>query len=164
LINPSPTASIIWTNDENSILEQNTPVNGVILSELGLKNKANLERTGQYPNDIYPKDCNRCEEKMDWRTTGTLRSQYRKGAIYRYTYHSFHNGDCLKESISIPVKTLVLNAERCHNPRCSHLPTLSWLKNKKAYCSLECCDGYQDWHDEVGVIYTISPTNFYPEI
>jgi hypothetical protein len=89
---------------------------------------------------------------MDWRTTGQMTRAKKGGPFY---YHKNHNGSCQKEDISIPVAVKVLNGKRCHNPRCSGVnPTFTWDKNQKLYCSVECCDGYQEWQNEVT---TISP-------
>jgi hypothetical protein len=76
---------------------------------------------------------------MDWRDLAGIRFQYGK-----WKYNAQCNGECLKNHVSIPVHILVDSGERCHNPRCSNVPTLSWLKNHKSYCSLDCIDGYQE--------------------
>jgi hypothetical protein len=85
---------------------------------------------------------------MDW--WGPVNIQLSKGKwnIKQCT------GDCLKDNVSIPVKEKVESGERCHNPHCSKVPTLSWRKNKKAYCSLECIDGYQEWQNEASIVVT----------
>jgi hypothetical protein len=71
----------------------------------------------------------------------------------KFYYNVRCNGVCLKENISIPVKVLVNSNGRCHNPRCSGVnPTFFWEKNQKLYCSVECCDGYQEWQNEVSNI------------
>jgi hypothetical protein len=84
---------------------------------------------------------------MDWRDLAGIRFQYGK-----WKYNAQCNGECLKNHVSIPVHILVDSGERCHNPRCSRDATLSWLKNKKAYCSLECIDGYQEWYGEASIV------------
>jgi hypothetical protein len=84
---------------------------------------------------------------MDWRDLAGIRFQYGK-----WKYNAQCNGECLKNHVSIPVHILVDSGERCHNPRCSNVPTLSWLNNKRSYCSIECIDGYQEWYDEASIV------------
>jgi hypothetical protein len=145
LVNSSPTASVIFTgDDENAILELNAQVNGVALTKLGSRNAIRLKESGQFPIGPKSKDCADCGEAMDWRTTGQISRAKKNGPFY---YHKNHNGGCQKWNISIAVKEKVDSGEICHNPRCTGVPTLSWLKNKKAYCSLQCIGGYQDWYD-----------------
>ena len=132
-----------WINalDEN--------VNGVALSKLGKRNAKRLKDSGQFPDDPKPKNCADCGLPMDWRTTGQMTRAKKNGPFF---YHKNHNESCQKDAVSIPIKEKVLAGKRCHNPRCSKVPILSWLKNKKSYCSVECCEGYQEWHDEVSRI------------
>jgi hypothetical protein len=93
---------------------------------------------------------------MNWRTFGAIQQQ----KTGNYTYRSVCNGNCLKEHHSIPVRNMVDSGDRCHNPRCSGVhPTFTWEKNEKLYCSVECCDGYQEWAKEwkakVSLLYSL---------
>jgi hypothetical protein len=150
LVNPSPTASVIFTgDDENAILELNAQVNGVALTKLGSRNAIRLKESGQFPIGPKSKVCADCGEAMDWRTTGQITRAKKNGPFY---YHKNHNGGCQKWNISIPVKEKVDSGERCHNPRCSSAnPSFLWQKNEKLYCAIECFDAYQDWHQEVTI-------------
>jgi hypothetical protein len=141
-------------------------VNGVALTKIGLRNVPKLKTSGQFPKGPKTKNCGDCGESMDYRTTGQIQKSKNNGPYY---YQKNHNGKCQKNNISIVVKEKVNSGKRCHNPRCSAVnPTYIWDVNQKLYCSVQCIDGYQDWHDaaakEVGVIYSISPTHFHPEI
>ena len=124
-------------------------MNKVTLTKLGKKNAIKLQESGQYPDGPKAKDCAECGEPMDWRTTGQLTRAKKGGPIY---YHKNHNGKCQKDNISIPVKILVESGEMCNNPGCSKVPTLSWLKNKKAYCSVECIEAYRSRIVEVSLL------------
>jgi hypothetical protein len=90
---------------------------------------------------------------MDWRDLAGIRFEYGK-----WKYNAQCNGKCLKNHVSVPVHILVDSGERCHNTRCSKSPTLSWIKNQKAYCSMECIEGYQEWYqewnDEASIVVT----------
>jgi hypothetical protein len=70
---------------------------GVKLSELGRKNfmkLLNKSKTGIIKPP--PKNCQKCQRKMDWRSTGQLQKQ-KNG---RYTYQGCCRGDCQKLEIN----------------------------------------------------------------
>jgi hypothetical protein len=136
-----------FNEDEGDGIALDDHVNGVSLTKLGKKNAIKLQESGQYPKGPKAKDCGNCGEAMDWRTTGMMQRPRKNGLYY---YHKNHNRSCQKEDISIPVAVKVSNGKRCHNPRCSGVnPTFTWDKNQKLYCSESCCDGYQEWQNEV---------------
>ena len=178
LVNPSPATSIIFDDEENK--QQDIPFG---LTELGIihwnrdkkripdwkkfpkqKNKCqglkNLVKmlnseVGFIPPNTLTNTCNDCGCIFQWFNNCGITLRKRK-----FYYNVRCNGVCLKENISIPVKVLVNSNGRCHNPRCSGVnPTFFWEKNQKLYCSVECCDGYQEWHNEVSIIYPISPNH-----
>ena len=92
------------------------------------------------------KQCKKCLQNMCWtENAGILLN---RGAS-SWNWGNQHNGNCLK-IYSQEVKGKVEYGERCHNPRCSEVnPTFFWEKNLKLYCTVECCDGYQEWNQEV---------------
>ena len=107
----------------------------------GLKNLVKmLNSTVGYRPPLSEKICKKCDRIM-------LLDRKRRNSS-KSKCSELHNGDCLK-IYSEKVKDLVGSIQRCHNPRCSNVPMLSWLKNQKAYCSVECIEGYQEWNNEV---------------
>jgi hypothetical protein len=114
----------------------------------GLKNLVKMlnSAVGYMPPNTTTNECNNCGVILHWINDCGITLQ--NGKFY---YSVRCNGICLKDNVSIPVKVLVDSGERCHNPRCSNVPTLSWLKNKRSYCSLDCIDGYQEWNDEASI-------------
>jgi hypothetical protein len=181
LVNPSPATSIIFDDEENK--QQDIPFGltelGIIhwtrdkhlipdwsnFPKLGLKNLVKMLNS---PTGFCPPKEKECFKSikdgdshlMDWKSAAGIRLY--KGKWY---YNPQCNGVCLKNHVSLPEKERVSTGSECHNPRCSGVsPTFFWEKNQKLYCSVECCDGYQEWHNEVSIIYPIYPTHCYPEI
>jgi hypothetical protein len=115
----------------------------------GLKNLVKMlnSAVGYKPPNTTTNECNNCGVILHWINDCGI--TLRNGKFY---YSVRCNGICLKDNVSIPVKVLVDSGERCHNPRCSRDATLSWLNNKRSYCSIECIDGYQEWYDEASIV------------
>jgi hypothetical protein len=162
LVNPSPTSSIIFTEDD---VPEDIPPR---LNDLGMIHwnrdkhlipdwktfhKQGLKNLVKMLNSnvgFQPPEGKKCVKLsidgdyhwMNWKKEAGIRFQYG-----RWKYNAQCNGDCLKNHVSLPEKARVSSGLECHNPRCSGVrPTYLWEMNQKLYCAVECCDGYQEWH------------------
>jgi hypothetical protein len=134
----------------------------------GLKNLVKMLNS---PTGFSPPEKKQCFKSvidnnphwMDWKDVAGIR--YLNGKWY---YNPHCNSVCVKNHASLPARNRVRSGLQCYNPRCTGVPTYLWQKNQKLYCTVECCDGYQEWSDaankEVSFFYPLSPTHCYPEI